>query len=169
MENWWDFDHHIYILIWPTGYISIFRLEYDQFFTSWNLYKQLSYQYGKNYAELIRTNSIKSFEQALISTFDPHLINNCWSEVNNCILIKNESFRSPSFAWITLDLINPVTIQLNTYEVIINLIELFFPDPNLVLQATFSKAGAELGTAQPQLVLGFYRILLWFTDDLLFL
>ena len=46
---------------------------------------------------------------------------------------------------------NPATIQLNTYEVIINLIELYIPHLNLLLQATFSKAGAELGTAQPQL------------------
>ena len=30
--------------------------------------------------------------------------------------------------------------------------EIFFPHLNLVFQATFSKAGAELGTAQPQLV-----------------
>ena len=34
----------------------------------------------------------------------------------------------------------------------INLTEIFVPHLNLVLQATFSKAGAELGTAQPQLV-----------------
>ena len=52
-------------------------------------------------------------------------------------------------------MINPATIQLNTYEVIINLIELFFSDLNLVFQTTFSKAGAELGTAQPQLVSSF--------------
>ena len=50
-------------------------------------------------------------------------------------------------------MINPVTIQLNTYEVIINLIELFFPYLNLVLQATFSKADVELGTAHPLLVI----------------
>ena len=49
-------------------------------------------------------------------------------------------------------MINPATIQLKSYEVIINLTEIFFPHLNLVLQATFSKAGAELGTAQPQLV-----------------
>ena len=50
-------------------------------------------------------------------------------------------------------MINPVTIQLNTYEVIINLIELFFPYLNLVLQATFSKADVELGTDHPLLVI----------------
>ena len=49
-------------------------------------------------------------------------------------------------------MINPATIQLKSYEVIINLTEIFFPHLNLALRATFSKAGAELGTAQPQLV-----------------
>jgi len=72
--------------------------------------------------------------------------------VDHFILIKKESFRPSHLLGLPSILINPASIQLNTYEMIIHLIELFFPDLNLVLQVTFSKAGAELGTAQPQLV-----------------
>ena len=75
--------------------------------------------------------------------------------MDECLHLKPLIFH---FASMSADAIKPGTVLLNIYEVMNILNELFVPDLNPVLQATFSKAGAELGTAQPQLVLFFDTI-----------